>query len=166
MAVTFPAIPGFAQSASAATHPNVPLIITDDQPKHTDWATPKIINWLGQSVKLTNGHVTTPLYAPSHSLIFSGRYAHNYGVRNNSHPYTLGQNTTVQRKVKQARYRTGLFGKYLNSWTVTDNPPHFEDFALLDPVVYNDGQYNVNGTIKTVPGYSTHGIRDFALDFI
>ncbi|WP_250281399.1 MULTISPECIES: sulfatase family protein [unclassified Frankia] len=160
-------LPGLVQPASAATRPNILVIVTDDQPKQTNWATQKIRNWLvTQGVEFTNGHVTTPLCAPSRSSIFSGRYAHNHGVRDNGHPYNLNQNTTVQRYLKQAGYRTGFFGKYLNAWNVADAPPHFEDFALLDPVVYNDGQYNVNGTIKTIPGYSTHVIRDFAKGFI
>ncbi|GAA2071536.1 sulfatase family protein [Actinomadura alba] len=169
---TLSALPGVAGSASAVarptgTRPNVLLIVTDDQPKDTDWATQRIRNWLvGNGVEFTNGHVTTPLCAPSRSSIFSGRYAHNHGVLSNGHSYNLDQNTTVQRYLKEAGYRNGFFGKYLNSWNVADTPPHFEDFALLGPVVYNDGQYNRNGTVQKIPGYSTHVIRDLALDFI
>ncbi|MGG7569511.1 sulfatase-like hydrolase/transferase [Streptomyces sirii] len=164
-----PAVAGLATAppAAAATRPNVLLIITDDQPKHTDWATPKTIDWLvGQGVKFTNGHVTTPLCAPSRSSVFSGRYAHNHGVRDNGHPYKLDQSTTVQRHLKQAGYRTGLFGKYLNAWNVDDNPPHFEEWVLEDPVVYNDGTYNVNGTVQTIAGYSTTVIKNRALAFL
>src|SRR4051794_11610248 len=63
-----------ATPAAAATRPNVLLIVTDDQPKHTDWAIQKTIDWIaGQGVKFTNGHVTTPLCAPSRSSVFSGR---------------------------------------------------------------------------------------------
>ncbi|MYS11401.1 sulfatase-like hydrolase/transferase, partial [Streptomyces sp. SID6041] len=112
-----------------AARPNVLLIVTDDQPKATEWATPKTVAWLaGQGVRFTNGHVTTPLCAPSRSSVFSGRFAHNHGVRNNSASHSLDQRTTLQRYLKQAGYRTGLFGKYLNAWDIADNPPHFEDF--------------------------------------
>ncbi|MGX1667983.1 sulfatase-like hydrolase/transferase [Streptomyces sp. NPDC055400] len=85
------AVPAAAQlatgtPAAAATRPNILLIVTDDQPKHTDWATSKTINWLvGQGVKFTDGHVATPLCAPSRSSVFSGRYAHNHGVLDNGH---------------------------------------------------------------------------------
>nr|WP_246193214.1 sulfatase-like hydrolase/transferase [Kitasatospora atroaurantiaca] len=143
------------------------MIVTDDQPKHTDWATPKTIAWLaGQGVKFTNGHVATPLCAPSRSSVFSGRFAHNHSVLDNGHPYNLDQNTTVQRYLKQAGYRNGLFGKYLNAWNVADNPPHFEEWVLEDPVVYNDGTYNVNGSVKTIAGYSTTVIKNRALAFL
>ncbi|MFF5019995.1 sulfatase [Streptomyces sp. NPDC001165] len=155
-----------AGAADAATRPNILLIVTDDQPKHTDWAVQKTINWIaGQGLKFTNGHVTTPLCAPSRSSVFSGRYAHNHGVRDNGHAYNLDQSTTVQRYLKQAGYRTGLFGKYLNSWTLSDNPPHFEDFALLQPG-YVDAQWNVNGTVQTINGYTTNIIKNKTLNFL
>ncbi|MEV6104184.1 sulfatase [Streptomyces sp. NPDC051940] len=161
---TLPALT--ATPARAAARPNILLIVTDDQPKHTEWATPQTVAWLtGQGVRFTNGHVTTPLCAPSRSSVFSGRYAHNHGVRNNGASYSLDQHTTVQRYLKQSGYRTGLFGKYLNSWDIADNPPHFEDFALLKPS-YVDGTYNVNGTVKTISGYTTTVIKNRTLAFI
>ncbi|WP_234437629.1 sulfatase-like hydrolase/transferase [Streptomyces sp. WM6368] len=125
---------GAAPAAAAAARPNILLIVTDDQPKHTDWALPKLINWLGgQGVTFTHGHSATPLCAPSRSSILSGRHAHHHGVRNNAASHSLDQSTTVQRRLGQAGYRTGLFGKYLNSWALEDSPPHFEEFALLRP---------------------------------
>lgn len=162
------ALPGAfgANSAAAATRPNILLIVTDDQPKDTNWATQKIRDWLvSGGVEFTNSHVTTPLCAPSRSSIFSGRYAHNHGVRDNGHPYNLDQNTTVQRYLKQAGYRTGLFGKYLNSWTISDNPPHFDEWALLKPS-YVDGTYNVNGSVQTIQGYTTNVIKEKTLAFL
>ncbi|GAA4843308.1 sulfatase [Kitasatospora terrestris] len=156
-----------APAAAAATRPNVLVILTDDQPKHTEWATPNTVAWLtGNGVRFTDGHVTTPLCAPSRSSIFSGRYAHNHGVLDNGHPYNLDQSATLQRALKQAGYRTGLFGKYLNAWNVADNPPHFEEWLLEDPVVYNDGTYNDNGTVRTIAGYSTTVIRNRTLAFL
>ncbi|MFE0647029.1 sulfatase [Streptomyces sp. NPDC059534] len=165
------AVPGLAQiaaagPAAAATRPNILLIVTDDQPKHTEWALPKTVAWLAdQGVKFTNGHVTTPLCAPSRSSVFSGRHAHNHGVRNNKASHSLDQSTTVQKYLKQAGYRTGLFGKYLNSWTLADNPPHFEEFALLQPG-YVDAQWNVDGTVRTINGYTTTIVRNRTLDFL
>ncbi|MFI0418562.1 sulfatase [Spongiactinospora sp. 9N601] len=161
-----PAIPGLTGVASSAARPNVLLIVTDDQPKQTNWAIQKTINWLGgQGVTFPNGHVTTPLCAPSRSSIFSGQYAHNHGVRNNAASVGLDQSTTVQRHLKQAGYRTGLFGKYLNAWALADDPPHFEEWALLQPG-FVDRQWNVNGTVQTINGYTTHIIRNRTLAFL
>ena len=61
----------------------------------------------------------------------------------------------MQKYLKDDGYQTGIYGKYLNAWNVSDNPPHFEEWVLEDPVVYNDGTYNVNGTVQTIAGYST-----------
>ncbi|WP_436498063.1 sulfatase family protein [Actinokineospora sp. HUAS TT18] len=152
--------------STAATRPNVLLIVTDDQPKHTQWATQKTFDWIaGQGVRFSNAHVTTPLCAPSRASVFSGKYAHNHGVRDNGHPYNLDQSTTVQRQLKQAGYRTGLFGKYLNSWTLSDNPPGFDSWLVLKPT-FVDGQYNDNGTVKTISGYTTNVLRNRTLNFI
>lgn len=153
-------------AAAATTRPNILLIVTDDQPKHTEWALQKTTAWLAdQGVRFTNGHVTTPLCSPSRSSVLTGRYAHNHGVRNNQASYRLDQSTTLQRYLKQAGYRTGLFGKYLNSWTLADNPPHFEEFALLQPA-YVDAQWNVNGTVQTINGYTTNIIKNRTLGFL
>ncbi|MFJ3880159.1 sulfatase [Streptomyces sp. NPDC090077] len=155
-----------AGPAAAAGRPNILLIVTDDQPKHTEWALPKTVAWLaGQGVKFTNGHVTTPLCAPSRSSVFSGRHAHHHGVRNNKASHALDQGTTVQKYLKQAGYRTGLFGKYLNSWALADSPPHFEEFALLQPG-YVDAQWNVNGTVQAINGYTTTVIKNRTLAFL
>ncbi|MFE2324174.1 sulfatase [Streptomyces sp. NPDC059385] len=166
-AAATPALAGSAAASTAsAARPNILLIVTDDQPKHTDWALQKTIGWIAdQGVKFTNGHVATPLCAPSRSSVFSGRYAHNHGVRNNAASHSLDQHTTVQRYLKQAGYRTGLFGKYLNSWTLADNPPHFEEFALLQPA-YTNANWNVNGTVQTINGYTTNIIKNKTLSFL
>ncbi|AZM48706.1 sulfatase [Streptomyces sp. WAC 06738] len=166
-ATAVPAVAAAAPAAGAtARRPNILLVVTDDQPKQTEWATPKTVDWLGgEGVTFTHGHVTTPLCAPSRSSIFSGRYAHNHEVRNNAASGRLDQHTTVQRYLRQAGYRTGLFGKYLNSWNIADNPPHFEEFALLRPG-YVDGTYNVDGTVQTIPGYTTTVIRERTLAFL
>ncbi|MFD4690157.1 sulfatase [Streptomyces sp. NPDC058463] len=165
------AVPAMAQvaaagSAAAASRPNILLIVTDDQPKQTEWALPKTVDWLaGRGVRFTNGHVTTPLCSPSRSSVLSGQYAHNHGVRNNGASYQLDQSTTLQRYLKQAGYRTGLFGKFLNAWTLAENPPHFEDFALLQPG-YVDARWNVNGNVQTINGYTTSIIKNRTLDFL
>ncbi|MGW4508289.1 sulfatase family protein [Streptomyces sp. NPDC004436] len=165
------AVPGLAQIAAAgpaeaAGRPNVLLIVTDDQPKHTEWALPKTVGWLAdQGVRFTHGHVTTPLCSPSRSSVLSGRYAHHHGVRNNKASHALHQGTTLPAQLRQAGYRTGLFGKYLNSWDLADTPPHFEEFALLQPG-YVDARWNVDGTVRTINGYTTTIVRNRTLAFL
>ena len=147
--------------------PNILLVLTDDQPKETDWALPQTLDWLGgHGVSFGRAHANTPLCAPSRASIMSGRYAHNHGVLDTRHPYHLDQRTTVQRQLHMAGYRTGLFGKYLNLWHTGDNPPHFDDWLLQEPVAYYNGHYNDNGTVRNIPGYNTTVIKDRALAFM
>lgn len=153
--------------AAGSSRPNILLVVADDQPKETDWAMRQTLAWLGaHGVTYANGHCTTPLCAPSRSSIFSGRYAHNHGVRSNLHPGNLDQNTTVQRYLKQAGYRTGLFGKYLNTWRITDAPPFFDEFAMAEEGTYVGATFNVDGKVQQIKGYSTSIIRNRALRFI
>ncbi|WP_416963750.1 sulfatase [Streptomyces sp. Agncl-13] len=147
--------------------PNILVVVTDDQPKDTDWAIPGTVDWLGgHGVTFERAHANTPLCAPSRASIMSGRYAHNHGVLDTRHPYHLDQHTTVQRQLHDSGYRTGLFGKYLNYWHTGDNPPHFDEWLLQEPVAYYNGHYNDGGTVRNIPGYNTTVIKDRALAFI
>ncbi|MFD7028623.1 sulfatase [Streptomyces sp. NPDC059917] len=152
--------------AAANSRPNILLIVSDDQPKQTDWAIPKVIDWLGgRGVTFTHAHCATPLCAPSRASLFSGRTAHHHGVRNNEASTGLDQHTTVQRYLSGAGYRTGLFGKYLNFYPLADDQPHFEEWARMHPA-YNDTRWNVNGVVGRIQGYTTDIIRDKALAFL
>ena len=147
--------------------PNILFVLTDDQPKETDWALRRTVDWLGGSgVDFARAHANTPLCAPSRASIMSGRYAHHHGVLDTQHPTRLDQHTTVQRQLHEAGYRTGLFGKYLNFWPTATNPPHFDEWLLQEPVAYYNGHYNDNGTVRNIKGYNTTVIKDRALDFI
>lgn len=157
---------GAAPASAATARPNILLVVTDDHPKETEWAMQQTLAWLGSTgVTYTNGHCTTPLCAPSRSSIFSGRYAHNHGVRSNLHPGNLDQNTTLQRYLRQAGYRTGLFGKYLNLWRLADAPPHFDHWAMLNDG-YVGATFNIDGKVQKVNGYTTTVVRNRALKFI
>ncbi len=156
-----------ASAQAADIRPNLLVIVTDDHPKQTAWALPKTRAWLtGQGVEFTRGHATTPLCSPGRSSIFTGQYAHNHGVRGNQHSANLNHHPTVQRYLQQAGYRTGLYCKYLNGWDVDDNPPYFDEFAVLAPPAFNNGTWNVDGTVQTINNYTTTVVRNRALSFL
>jgi arylsulfatase A-like enzyme len=148
-------------------YPNVLVIITDDQPLDTEWATPRTFHWLaGQGTDLANGFVTTPLCAPSRASIFTGQYAHNHGVRSNGHSANLDHHATVQRYLQEAGYRTGIYGKFLNGWNVQDAPPFFDEWGMLAKPTYERGTWNIDGAIKTIPRYTTEVVQHHALGFL
>jgi arylsulfatase A-like enzyme len=164
-----------ATSPSAATPgepdrpPNVLLIVTDDQrAEGTLDVMPKTRYWFEQGgTRFTNAFATTPLCCPGRGSLFSGRYAHNHGVRTNGEfavISALDQRSTLQRYLKNAGYRTALIGKYFYSWDLTLPPPFVDEWTLLR-AGYNDAFFSVNGQGQRVP-YSTHFISERSVQFL
>ncbi|MGH2765252.1 MAG: sulfatase-like hydrolase/transferase, partial [Actinomycetota bacterium] len=153
-----------------SSRPNVLIILTDDQrAMDTMEHMPETLQWFAQGgTAFTEAFVTTPLCCPSRAAIMTGRFNHNNNVRTNGDQGLLDHNSTIQRYLGQAGYRTGLAGKFLNLWPVEQNPPHFDRWALLRPENsgYYNGRFNVDGTVQTEPSYSTDFIRDYALDLV
>lgn len=148
--------------------PNILIIITDDQRDGTVKDMPETFRLFAEEgVTFSHAFATTPICCPSRASIMTGRYAHNHGVEVFT-PYVLDQRTTLQRYLKDEGYGTAFYGKYLNAWSIQDDPPHFDDWAMFPQSTgdtYVGGRWNVNGTVKSVHEYSTHFIADRALDF-
>lgn len=158
------------RAAAQVKPPNVLIVLTDDQRLQTYSAMPRTRHWFIQKgVRLTKAFATTPWCCPSRATIYTGRYAHNHGVVSNSSPEALSQDSTVQRYLREAGYRTGIFGKYLNSWDLSVDPPHFDEWAVYAPVStrgYSGAKWNVSGKVRKVEQYSTTYIRKRGLAFL
>ena len=149
--------------------PNVLVIMTDDQrDQGTMSVLPAVRRLFGEGgVNYRNAYATTPLCCPSRASIFTGQYAHNHGVRANAQGKRLPHNRTIQRYLHDEGYRTGLFGRFVNAWDLSDDPPHFDDWTLYERGrPYYNLTYNVDGDIRRVPGYSTTFLGDQAKAFI
>jgi arylsulfatase A-like enzyme len=151
------------------SRPNVLLIVTDDQRVvGTLDVMPKTRSWFEQGgTRFSNAFATTPLCCPGRASLFSGRYAHNHGVRTNGgFPVVqqLDQRSTLQRYLQEAGYRTALIGKFFYSWNLSVPPPFVDDWALFRGG-YNNAFFNVNGTGHRPP-YSTDFIAERAVHFL
>src|SRR5262249_1789566 len=105
---------------AAAPKPNVLIVITDDQ-GYGDLGchgnpilkTPNIDAFAKDSVQLTNFYVS-PVCSPTRSSLLTGRYNYRTGVvdtlvgRSMMHP----DEVTLAEMLRDAGYRTGLFGKW------------------------------------------------------
>ncbi|RME67232.1 MAG: N-acetylgalactosamine-4-sulfatase [Verrucomicrobia bacterium] len=156
--------------------PNIVLVITDDQ-GYGDLScegnpvveTPAIDRFHDEAIRLTNFHVG-PTCAPTRAGLLSGLYSGSVGVW-----HTIGGRSIVRRRVRMlpqllrdAGYRTGLFGK----WHLGDTYPYRPQDRGFETVVthggggvgqqpdhwgndYFDDTYEVNGTPTRFEGYCT-----------
>ena len=146
------------------------VIVTDDQRLEgtvVDGVMPRTLDWFKRGTasgapggtEFADAFVTTPVCCPSRASIFSGQYVHNHGVNENSvapppsedpsNPTYLIQPHTMQRYLRDsAGYRTGLFGKFMNSWRFSGAVivPNFDDFG------YFQGQPHCPFKVMEAPG--------------
>jgi arylsulfatase A-like enzyme len=161
----------FATAALAAPtpggRPNVLFIVTDDQRVETldVMANTKRL-FDDQGTYFPNAFATTPLCCPARASIFTGRYAHNHGVKTNSEAVLLDQSSTLQRRLKDVGYTTAITGKYLNGWSLTRSPPFFDKWTIFHAGPYTDFKANEQGQIKTIAQYATDYVADRAARFI
>ncbi|MEA2461662.1 MAG: hypothetical protein QOH90_1839 [Actinomycetota bacterium] len=95
----------------------------------------------------------------------TGEYAHNHGVQNNDETSGFDQNATIQRYLHDNGYRTGLFGKFLNSWH--GDLLYFDDWAMNNGSHrYYDGRWIVNGTPEVIEEYSTDYLDNVSQTFL
>ncbi len=172
--------------------PNVILIITDDQ-GYGDFGftgndqikTPVLDALSKRSIRFNNFYVS-PVCAPTRSSLMTGRYSLRTGVRDtyNGGAIMASNEVTIAEMLKQANYKTGMYGK----WHLGDNYPsrpmdqgfdeslmhlsggmgqvgdfttYFQgDRSYFDPVLWYNGQQ------KKYDGYCSDIFADNAIDFI
>jgi arylsulfatase A-like enzyme len=155
-------------ASSQDERPNVLIIITDDQRERDEMVVmPETLRIFGEGgTRFTHAFASTPQCCPSRASIFTGRYAHNTGVRRNQDGLKLNEMVTLQRYLQQgAGYRTALVGRYLNSWDTAEDPPFFDKWALFRAGYY-DNEFNVNGELSDVDGYATDFIAEQSTEFL
>jgi len=113
--------------AQEKPHPNVILIITDDQgygdlgiTGNPHVQTPVIDKFANESIRFNNFYVS-PVSAPTRSSLMTGRYSLRTGIRDtyNGGATMASNEFTIAELLKQANYKTGIFGK----WHLGDNYP-------------------------------------------
>ena len=133
-----------ATPVAATGRPNILFVLADD----LDTRTFEQLDGLrrlttAQGASFESFVVSNPLCAPSRASILRGQYPHNTEVLTNAGPtggfpafHAAGDEaSTVAVWLRDAGYRTGLFGKYLNRYPkgvpATDVPPGWTDWHAL-----------------------------------
>ena len=173
-------------------HPNVIIIMTDDQgygdlgiTGNPHVQTPVIDAFGKKNIRFNNFYVS-PVCAPTRSSLMTGRYSLRTGISDtyNGGAIMAGNEVTIAEMLKQANYKTGIFGK----WHLGDNypsrpsdqgfdeslihlaggmgqPGDFTTFfqggrSYFDPVLWHNNQK------QSYQGYCSDIFAENAIDFI
>ncbi len=142
---------GFSQKKS---HPNVIIIMTDDQ-GYGDFGitgnphvqTPIIDAFGSNSIRFNNFYVS-PVCAPTRSSLMTGRYSLRTGIRDtyNGGAIMASNEVTIAEMLKEADYQTGIFGK----WHLGDNyPSRPSDQGFDESLIHLSGGMGQVGDITT-----------------
>ena len=140
--------------AQQKTLPNVIIIITDDQgygdlgvTGNPHVKTPVIDKFASENIRFNKFYVS-PVCAPTRSSLMTGRFSLRTGVRDtyNGGATMATNEVTIAEMLKQANYKTGIFGK----WHLGDNyPSRPKDQGFDESVVHLAGGMGQVGDITT-----------------
>jgi N-acetylglucosamine-6-sulfatase len=147
------------------------LIVTDDQRWDTLWAMPAVRSLIVEpGVGFENAFTTSSLCCPSRASILTGAYPHTTGVYTQGLPYggfkSFDDATTIATELRRTGYRTGYFGKYLDSYQSDALagyvPPGWDRWVAFVHSQYFDYGLTMDGTIEE---YGS-GAEDYSTDVL
>lgn len=145
------------QAAIDPTKLNVVFVLTDDMRTDDIAYMPNVQQLLRDGTFFSNYIVADSRCCPSRATILTGQLPHNTGVYTNSPPrgglkaFIKGGavDRTFAVSLRDAGYRTALFGKYINGYGAGSGgvPPGWTDWAASARAYQGfDYTLNVNGT--------------------
>ncbi len=162
----------------ASQHPNVIIILTDDQ----GWGdlsihgnqtvqTPNLDKFAEEGIQFDRFYVQ-PVCSPTRAEILTGRYSARGGVYSTSaggERLDLDE-TTIAEVFKSAGYRTGVFGKWHNGSQYPYHPlgrgfDEFYGFTSGHWGLYFDPMIEHNGTYTRADGFLIDDLTNKAMQF-
>jgi arylsulfatase A-like enzyme/PKD repeat protein len=145
--------------------PNILLVNLDDM-RPSDGTLdvmPMVRSWFQQEgVTYTRNYPSTPLCSPSRASLFTGRYGHNNGITGNgldAEIAAMDQSATFQGYLHEGGYYTAMAGKFMNTVPLSRSPQQWDHWTFMAGG-YTDVSYNIDGTVKRVPGYYSNVLGD------
>lgn len=134
LATLLPLLPA---SAADARHPNIIVILTDDQGFADlgcqgvvkDALTPNLDRLASEGVRCTDGYITAPQCSPSRAGLLTGRYQQRFGFDTIPDCPLPLEEVTIAERLRAADYVTGMVGKwhldpnYLSAKWIAENLP-------------------------------------------
>ena len=128
--------------------------------------TPQMDRMAEQGLHIRNAFVTTSLCSPSRASIFTGQYAHNHQVVDNSSQIPEGTRF-FPSDLQDAGYATAFVGKWHMGESTDDPKPGFDHWvSFRGQGVYYNPTLNVDGERSRYDGYTSDLLTDFALDWL
>ncbi|UFU06829.1 sulfatase family protein [Ruania halotolerans] len=156
--------------------PNILMILTDDHASHAVGAYGSVVNTTPQIDRIAaagwvmeHAYCTNSICTPSRASILTGTYSHVNGVTTLATPIDNRLPTFVSQ-LRDAGYRTAIFGKWHLGEGEGHNPRGFDEWEVLsgsggqgeyvDPLFLSpDGE-------RRREGYATDVITDLALEWL
>jgi N-acetylglucosamine-6-sulfatase len=170
---------GEIRNLTSPPRPNVLIIISDDMRFDELWAMPTVSALARRGVTFSRFYTPTPLCCPSRASFMSGLYARHHGVLANNPPQggfpAFDDRSTLATWLQASGVRTGLIGRYLNSYESLYIPPGWDQFFAIWQATEGHGNYfsyrvNDNGERRYFAArpedYSTRVIAQQALRFL
>ncbi len=171
--------------------PNFVIIMADDlgygdiSPFGGWIETPFLNQMADEGMRFTNFYASGPVCSPTRAGLLTGRYQQRAGIpgvvyaapNRNRHHGLQQHELTFAEALKNAGYKTGMFGKWHLGYEPQYNPVHhgFDEyrgyvsgnvdyFAHVDQAGFYD--WWAQDQLVNEPGYVTHLINQHAVDFI
>ncbi|MEA2068093.1 MAG: sulfatase [Verrucomicrobiota bacterium] len=148
--------------------PNLVFIMTDDQAydalgfkdRYPWLKTPNIDRLAAEGATFDNFFVSTALCSPSRAAILTGAYGHKNGVTYNEQGDPILP--TFPLYLQKAGYETAYVGKWHMQPHARPRPGFDYWMSFRAQGQYFDPPVNINGEKKTVKGYTTDILTDYA----
>ena len=171
---------------ATTTRTNIVIILTDDQRWDTLGSMPNVQKLLvHHGVTFAKSFVSDSLCCPSRATILTGNCAHTTRVYDNHPPHggapifrsSGDEHSTIATWLHAAGYETGLFGKYLNSytggvppgwnrWVAFDYEPQYHPYYVFTNAPNHCPGRSACRLKREVSAYSTKYFGNAAADFI
>ncbi|WP_305784626.1 sulfatase family protein [Symbioplanes lichenis] len=161
-----------------APRPNIVFVLTDDFTPDLIRFMPRVRALMRAGTSFAQYTVTDSLCCPSRASILSGKYPHNTGVFTNTGAdggigaFRRGgaDRSTFATDLRAAGYRTALYGKYLNGYTVGSGhvPPGWLEWGVAGPDGYAMTDFDLleNGRAVHHGGYLNEVLTAKTQDFV
>lgn len=145
--------------------PNIVLVMADDM-RADDLRFMPAANELvtNRGLKFRNAFSPFPLCCPARSSLLSGQFAHNTKVYDNNKPFGFGSfddSRTIATALRDAGYRTGFVGKYLNAYGIDPSKVTGEDSWTYVPAGWTDWYATVQRPERLHDTYPSGGTYDY-----